>query len=106
MTLTSLHFAALSPILLVSATIVIVMLAIAFKRHHRGTATLSVLGLNLALIARSEEHTSELQSLMRSSYAVLCLKNKNCRYHDSRHSNQTDLVTQHSIIPRVTTQYH
>src|SRR3546814_10692357 len=26
-------------------------------------------------IARSEEHTSELQSLMRISYAVLCLKN-------------------------------
>src|SRR3546814_6520152 len=26
---------------------------------------------------RSEEHTSELQSLMRSSYAVLCLKKKN-----------------------------
>src|SRR3546814_10627143 len=25
---------------------------------------------------RSEEHTSELQSLMRTSYAVLCLKNK------------------------------
>src|SRR3546814_6357204 len=27
-----------------------------------------------ALIARSEEHTSELQSLMRISYAVFCLK--------------------------------
>src|SRR3546814_9590637 len=26
--------------------------------------------------ARSEEHTSELQSLMRNSYAVFCLKNK------------------------------
>src|SRR3546814_7651421 len=26
--------------------------------------------------SRSEEHTSELQSLMRSSYAVFCLKNK------------------------------
>src|SRR3546814_4857555 len=26
--------------------------------------------------ARSEEHTSELQSLMRSSYAVFCLKQK------------------------------
>src|SRR3546814_2154347 len=26
---------------------------------------------------RSEEHTSELQSLMRSSYAVFCLKNTN-----------------------------
>src|SRR3546814_7907975 len=27
-------------------------------------------------IDRSEEHTSELQSLMRTSYAVFCLKNK------------------------------
>src|SRR3546814_4303398 len=30
----------------------------------------------LPIIARSEEHTSELQSLMRISYAVLCLKKK------------------------------
>src|SRR3546814_9486845 len=32
---------------------------------------------------RSEEHTSELQSLMRISYAVFCLKNKkdNCQPH-------------------------
>src|SRR3546814_6376604 len=30
-----------------------------------------------ALVVRSEEHTSELQSPMRSSYAVFCLKNKN-----------------------------
>src|SRR3546814_6308753 len=30
--------------------------------------------------ARSEEHTSELQSLMRTSYAVFCLqKNKSCQ---------------------------
>src|SRR3546814_1095800 len=29
------------------------------------------------LPARSEEHTSELQSLMRISYAVFCLKKKN-----------------------------
>src|SRR3546814_7548437 len=29
--------------------------------------------------ARSEENTSELQSLMRNSYAVFCLKNKNKR---------------------------
>src|SRR3546814_9085834 len=34
--------------------------------------------------ARSEEHTSELQSLMRISYAVFCLKKKN------RHNNQHD----------------
>src|SRR3546814_2571034 len=30
-----------------------------------------------ALLRRSEEHTSELQSLMRNSYAVFCLKTKN-----------------------------
>src|SRR3546814_9672928 len=29
---------------------------------------------------RSEEHTSELQSLMRTSYAVFCLKKKNNKY--------------------------
>src|SRR3546814_2428642 len=32
-----------------------------------------------AIVPRSEEHTSELQSLMRSSYAVFCLKNKKIR---------------------------
>src|SRR3546814_1409152 len=32
---------------------------------------------------RSEEHTSELQSLMRISYAVFCLKNKNKRHNIS-----------------------
>src|SRR3546814_5025789 len=31
--------------------------------------------------SRSEEHTSELQSLMRISYAVFCLKKKNTRRH-------------------------
>src|SRR3546814_5695630 len=36
-------------------------------------------------IARSEEHTSELQSLMRISYAVFCLKKKK----DSNHRNET-----------------
>src|SRR3546814_3536864 len=34
------------------------------------------LSLPLAVIARSEEHTSELQSLMRNSYAGFCLHNK------------------------------
>src|SRR3546814_4550510 len=32
---------------------------------------------SLRFAARSEEHTSELQSLMRISYAVFCLKKKN-----------------------------
>src|SRR3546814_1406133 len=33
----------------------------------------------MSLIARSEEHKSELQSLMRSSYAVFCLQKKNSK---------------------------
>src|SRR3546814_1022189 len=39
-------------------------------------------------IGRSEEHTSELQSLMRISYAVFCLKKKNTQtnqYHTTPH---------------------
>src|SRR3546814_8353540 len=41
------------------------------ERHERG-----------AMLVRSEEHTSELQSLMRISYAVFCLQQK-------KHSKQT-----------------
>jgi NADH-quinone oxidoreductase subunit N len=41
---------ALSPLLIVGATVVTVMLAIAFRRNHWWTATLTVTGLNLALL--------------------------------------------------------
>src|SRR3546814_1866370 len=37
---------------------------------------------------RSEEHTSELQSLMRISYAVFCLKTKKKKQHTNR-NNET-----------------
>src|SRR3546814_3343059 len=37
---------------------------------------------------RSEEHTSELQSLMRISYAVFCLKKKNT-INTKEHNNKT-----------------
>src|SRR3546814_8018834 len=36
-----------------------------------------------AATARSEEHTSELQSLMRISYAVFCLKKKNDKQEET-----------------------
>src|SRR3546814_5546489 len=39
---------------------------------------------------RSEEHTSELQSLMRISYAVFCLKKKN-----DKHPSEKTLITEH-----------
>src|SRR3546814_9593501 len=50
---------------------------------------------------RSEEHTSELQSLMRISYAVFCLKKKNIskriNKHNFRQLNSTNLIYIHCI---------
>src|SRR3546814_7995014 len=37
---------------------------------------------------RSEEHTSELQSLMRTSYAVFCLQQKNKKKQTHKNQNQ------------------
>src|SRR3546814_1003001 len=37
---------------------------------------ITLIGVLTGLVGRSEEHTSELQSLMRSSYAVFCLNKK------------------------------
>src|SRR3546814_4787938 len=48
-------------------------------------------GLELLRHDRSEEHTSELQSLMRSSYAVFCLK-----------KTRTNRITQSSITTNTT----
>src|SRR3546814_7657585 len=45
-------------------------------RARSGPAAPSAQGHRNPLIERSEEHTSELQSLMRISYAVFCLKKK------------------------------
>src|SRR3546814_1554299 len=44
---------------------------------------------------RSEEHTSELQSLMRISYAVFCLKKKkhNTNYHNDTHQTTLQKCT-------------
>src|SRR3546814_9941409 len=53
---------------------------------------------------RSEEHTSELQSLMRISYAVFCLKKKKNRHQkkDKTISNNAKTEYEHiSIITRI-----
>src|SRR3546814_8730139 len=39
-------------------------------------------------LARSEEHTSELQSLMRNSYAVFCLKKKKSNTNNTQYRRQ------------------
>src|SRR3546814_7670560 len=47
---------------------------------------------------RSEEHTSELQSLMRTSYAVFCLKKKIHQTPDNIHHLKTTEVTEKHYI--------
>src|SRR3546814_5287181 len=54
---------------------------IAIERRKAGDERLlrqihRLVGISDLLYDRSEEHTSELQSLMRNSYAVFCLKKK------------------------------
>src|SRR3546814_4361843 len=57
------------------------------EREDRIYALIDLGGAAAALpyLLRSEEHTSELQSLMRISYAVFCLKKKN-----TKHTTTTD----------------
>src|SRR3546814_4711797 len=59
--------------------VAIVVARAAYLAEHVLAAALAPFGDHLAEIVdqkRSEEHTSELQSLMRISYAVFCLKKK------------------------------
>src|SRR3546814_8606650 len=50
-----------------------------------------ILNSSSAWRARSEEHTSELQSLMRISYAVFCLKKKNTTKHNTEETPDTQI---------------
>src|SRR3546814_3411645 len=45
---------------------------------------------------RSEEHTSELQSLMRISYAVFCLKKKRQKHTNTPNTRQQHNTTTHT----------
>src|SRR3546814_4192897 len=44
------------------------------KNRYMITMTSTIASMSVLTTSRSEEHTSELQSLMRISYAVFCLK--------------------------------
>src|SRR3546814_10512949 len=54
--------------------------------------------------ARSEEHTSELQSLVRISYADFCLKIKNS--HSQANHLRIHIYTTHQLLPIYLTSYH
>src|SRR3546814_5863321 len=54
-------------------------------------------------VSRSEEHTSELQSLMRISYAVFCLKKKP-RGNSLACNTEPIHTKQHTVCPRTITR--
>src|SRR3546814_3019481 len=54
-----------------------------------GVADLAPTGV---MLVRSEEHTSELQSLMRISYAVFCLKKKKTNKRTAIKLGQTNII--------------
>src|SRR3546814_10458471 len=60
----------------------------AIRASGRGIGVLSDYPA-VAKLERSEEHTSELQSLMRISYAVFCWKKKQERYTKNNSSSRT-----------------
>src|SRR3546814_6556350 len=62
-------------------------LAIVVRQHRemtRAAGAVTAGAMLLRLASRSEEHTSELQSLMRNSYAVFCVKKKRKRKEKQR----------------------
>src|SRR3546814_10825263 len=66
-------------------SVLVVSVAGVADRHPAGKA-----GKELCLLQnRSEEHTSELQSLMRLSYAVFCLKKKRAQ-PNAKHTRQNN----------------
>src|SRR3546814_4889908 len=54
-----------------------------------------ITGVAMMIAGRSEEHTSEVQSLMRISYAVFCLKKKKKTHN---------IITQKKTHPTITNQ--
>src|SRR3546814_2971170 len=60
----------------------------------RGEGPLRTLFTECTAAGRSEEHTSELQSLMRISYAVFCLKKKKTTTYYCSHANNTQIQEQ------------
>src|SRR3546814_1495860 len=63
-----------------------------WQRAGRAAPPASANHFEYETVPRSEEHTSELQSLMRISYAVFCLKKKNTKIETQIYTNyQTTL---------------
>src|SRR3546814_8236072 len=72
-------FRSYQPVVAIFATALLMALAVSWYTFG-AVVTVRALEWFIAISMRSEEHTSELQSLMRISYAVFCLNKKNKRF--------------------------
>src|SRR3546814_5558690 len=76
---------------------------IIFRGFEDGVVYLHMQGACSGCPSRSEEHTSELQSLMRISYAVFCLKKKtNKQKHITTTPNSPENVTLEYLHEKMT----
>src|SRR3546814_1124400 len=70
------------------------------KKGKKGAAGVRVPAANPSgvfdLTPRSEEHTSELQSLMRISYAVFCLKKKKTKINTKKQTHTQHVTIRHN----------
>lgn len=75
MTITTEQLIALLPLLITGLTVVVVMLSIAWRRNHFVNATLTVIGLNIALVSlwfSGHSGGADVTSLLRvDGYSVL-----------------------------------
>src|SRR3546814_9617058 len=69
------------------------MIRVVDREHH---ALVAIDGFECSGSMRSEEHTSELQSLMRISYAVFCVKKKNKEVTKAVRENTKQIATDHN----------
>src|SRR3546814_10468660 len=67
---------------------------VVLPRHWPGQSTRQIRIAPMTRDGRSEEHTSELQSLMRISYAVFCLKKKN-NTQTKKQQQRNHIIQQH-----------
>src|SRR3546814_3643331 len=65
-----------------------VLVVLGARAYRSLLLALVVIAVAPLAVGRSEEHTSELQSLMRISYAVFCLKKKSITKHTNKKIKQ------------------
>src|SRR3546814_10100569 len=94
--------------LLTGALFSVLFAVVAFRaprpRFTWNASASAPIGLYRLTPMRSEEHTSELQSLMRISYAVFCLKKK-IRKINPIHTSKYRTSIQHSRTMRIVHKY-